>query len=927
MFQTKVYKKVEWLKNQTEQGGAQDEVISKFKDGDVLLHIHQKDLGRLWGSTTPDNVIKLINKNIGLYEVLHRFPLKVYFDIDKTDNLGSNDLDIYKQIILKYIPDADMAISGSETDEKHSYHIVLNNYSIKNEIERENFKQFVKETLFKEDGGFDWKVYTKNRNMKCINQSKPEKPIQEIIECSDVKKHLISCFVDHNSKSVILPEIKVKVDNPRVNILSLPDLPYQSVDALNLSYSELFIPINILKMLPINKDFDHKYTWLVARFCFYNDIKFDDFWNWYKNKNGHIDAYTKWQIQWTKLHEHPEVSIHKMRLVLEKYYPDIYIGKELKEFVSLCDISKEPFEEIETLDQCHFYRETKSIIFNIGMGGGKTTQTIDYLRKECQGDGDKSFIWMTPNIALASNTYGRMKFINTSLYNTEKKAEKKREMIETSENLMICMNSLKYVTKKYNIVVIDEIETFLKKWCFNSTLTGVQTICYDNFLRTIKEADHIILLDAFITNITIKFFQDLNISYTIIKRKNDKSYNNRDAIKYMDKDDLTKDIVKNLRLNKKLCIFYPYCKGNQNNLSMNDFKALLEQNTGKKGIAHNSESSDKTKLKLQDVNSSWIKYDFVVSNNVITVGVNFDVSYFDQVYVYIAPFNEMRDIVQFTYRSRKLNDNIIKFCFLPSYFHQDDFDKLDKLSTIKSNEYINLRNNVLIEQTTPIVETFQYFLNMAGYNILPSLNEIVNRDIEVLKLIKSSDIYYDYKSIDTIPDELLKDYEKDFYSQNCGFKTKIILRKYHFDKKFHDKLDDNVKEEIWNNNYIQLVDDVIRVISGRDVLMDKLKNDYKWEMHFPDNMNNFKFDEVSLKTIFNSGFCSRKLSTESNHQLILKSFINHYYNEPVIKSKVDDNHRIKYEINDKFKRIYIMIKDSVKRPENNNEDCDFVDDR
>ena len=105
--------------------------------------------------------------------------------------------------------------------------------------------------------------------------------------------------------------------------------------------------------------------------------------NCFKNINDFIfQIYTKWQIQWTKLHEHPEVSIHKMRLVLEKYYPDIYIGKELKEFVSLCDISKEPFEEIKTLDQCHFYRETKSIIFNIGMGGGKTTQTIDYLRKE-----------------------------------------------------------------------------------------------------------------------------------------------------------------------------------------------------------------------------------------------------------------------------------------------------------------------------------------------------------------------------------------------------------------------------------------------------------------------------------------------------------------------------------------------------------------
>ena len=49
------------------------------------------------------------------------------------------------------------------------------------------------------------------------------------------------------------------------------------------------------------------------------------------------------------------------------------------------------------------------------------------------------------------------------LYNETKKAEDKAELIRSSENVMICLNSLKYVTKTYNIVVIDEVETFLRK--------------------------------------------------------------------------------------------------------------------------------------------------------------------------------------------------------------------------------------------------------------------------------------------------------------------------------------------------------------------------------------------------------------------------------------------------------------------------------
>ena len=64
------------------------------------------------------------------------------------------------------------------------------------------------------------------------------------------------------------------------------------------------------------------------------------------------------------------------------------------------------------------------------------------------------------------------------------------------------------------------------------------------------------------------------------------------------------------------------------------------------------------------MNETWTKYDFVVSNNVLTVGVNFDVEYFDQCFLFIAPFNEMRDIVQFSYRPRKITDAIIKLCFI-----------------------------------------------------------------------------------------------------------------------------------------------------------------------------------------------------------------------------------------------------------------------
>ena len=154
-----------------------------------------------------------------------------------------------------------------------------------------------------------------------------------------------------------------------------------------------------------------------------------------------------------------------------------------------------------------------------------------------------------------------------------------------------------------------------------------------------------------------------------------------------------------------------------------------------------------------------------------------------------------------------------------------------------------------------------------------------------------------------------------------------MLRKYHYDKRFKSDATNETKAEIWNGNYIKLVDDVKKLLTGSDKLMDCLKNEYKWELHFPENINDFKFDKDMLKQIFESGFCSRKLNEDSKHRLILKSYMNCYFDEQVITSKVDKSRNVKFNINEKFKKIYIMIKDSVYLPVDVcNETVEFTDD-
>ena len=203
-FKTEKFKKLQWVKNASKECGAQSKVIEEAPSEDVVVKSWTKKRGQMWVSCKPEKCIKLLESDVGLYEVLCKFPQKVYFDIDKTTNLECDGLEQMKSIIEMWFPGAVMAISGSKTESKHSYHIVLTNYKIDNEEQREVLKWIVKEKLCPMDDAFDWKVYTSNRCMKCVNQSKHnDSRIQEIIENDDLQSHLISAFIPQDAESIV----------------------------------------------------------------------------------------------------------------------------------------------------------------------------------------------------------------------------------------------------------------------------------------------------------------------------------------------------------------------------------------------------------------------------------------------------------------------------------------------------------------------------------------------------------------------------------------------------------------------------------------------------------------------------------------------------------------------------------------------------
>jgi len=904
------YKKIVFYKNISKHGGSQDHCIENKKDNDKIIHIDSQQKGRLWGSIDESKILKLIEKNIGLYEVINTYPYKVYFDIDGDLNCNLNEI---KNIINKYFIDNKMSISGYEIENKNSYHIILNNYIINNESERDKLKTIVK--YFNSlNSNFDWKVYTKNRNMKAINQSKRGKEVQKIIEDLNHKNHLITFFINEDSKHInnILVD---KIEEKELEILTTQNyIEWSNIEKMNLSLPENFDYNNnytLLSITPLNNTHNHAYTWRVARFCFYNDLTFEDFISWYQNKSDKKSCIDKWVRHWELLKNHPEISKKQYVEFLSNFYPELN-KDNYNDFTNLFNYDV-PTIKIDYLGQEHFNFNKKCKIINIGMGGGKTTQTINYLKslqniKDQYGD-TESFIWITPNISLAKNTFTRIKeeMIDCNIYDSAKNKEEKKELIENSKNIIICLNSLFYTKRNeynsYEVVVIDEIETFLKLFNNNNTLKELDVV-FKKFIEILTNCKRLILLDAFISKITLNFLDSLGIDYEIIKKANETS--DRKAIIKKNFNSWLHDIVTDLKNNKKLIIFYPFKnpRKKQKLPSMADLVETIENYTNKKGIYHNADSSDMNNKKLKDVNKSWIEYDFVVSNNKINVGLNFDIeNYFDTCYLSVAGFNSPRDIIQFSYRSRHLKTNTIKYCYL------DHFNNTNCIEIEKVNDYNEifkqLNEDIVVEKMANLKSTFTFFLSRALYDIT---NENLLEELEPIKLIEND--FYDYNKIDDVESKYIKESERLIYSQEANVSTKLQVKKFYYKTLFKADTDDKILSTLWNNNKFNLITKIKKILCS-DENIKKLKSNYNWSCLYPDEINNsFKFDTNDLEFIFNN-YKFKNLTTKSKDHLILTSYINNIYGSQVIKSKTTGGHA-KYYIDDEFKGYYVDIVENIK---------------
>jgi superfamily II DNA or RNA helicase len=937
-----------------------------------------------------NKALELIANNNALHEIIFTYPRRVYFDIDVKKGEQFNIFN-FLQSVRVHISIDEANVYGYQLEDKQSYHITLSNTYFMNDDERLKFKEYIKYlksmyplefgTIGASDSILDSRVYSVRQAFKCIHQSKPGGTPQTFIKsCNirDIRNTFISCFIGdeklplfgncgnkeayNNFNSVgNIPKATIAkkiMDKDIVETFSLPVISYEDFDNAK----------KLLNMCPVNgkngADLGHGHRYKVLLFCYWNGLKFEDYEEWFINKclTDSIDSETidrrvnKLKYSWQKIaptSDNYKISIDSFKRYLTIFYPELEdthnIGTNL--FINSFEIIGKSENIDNYLNINHFERDDKYIIASLCMGGGKTTATLDYLSKNDK----KSFIWLAPRQTLVLNTSERMKneFNINHIHHLMVGNNKKK--LKNAEHLLICNQSLIYIddNKKYDIVVIDEIETVLNSWADDETHGERLENNFKTFCGLLQKADKVILLDAFITTKTYDFIKSIDtlksITYTSDKKPTHKTF-----IQYDNYEDIIKAISKSITNSNKPYIYYSYKTGKKDRDGILDLDyrikkeskdILLKNASGKdeqleiatkdtktfyNSLVYFAESEEKNNL--GNVNEKWKDADFVITNTSITVGVNYEGLDFDDIYLFVSgTTGNPRDIIQTSMRIRKTKKQNIHIFFFDTI--TKNFIKYPKYYYECNNTiYKNLINNVYNEYHCDFIDSFKKFCDLTNYTydkcqILENREKVKKQNY--INDVFDSGMLIEYSKIPVIDEEQKELYENKKYERKATLIERLAVDKYYFDNHF-DVLKTASRKTLWNTKgrtFIHNYDDSLIKLFVADNKVATLEEINLDQMTISDNVIEL------IKTRFSS-----TMNAKDKKRLIIKT-INSILGINALENRRNSNGKSSgYVFSDLFNTLCIIkneyfnaINDKIQEKNNNIQfidncdDCDEVD--
>ena len=916
--------------------GGQDLAIKSKRDNEIIIAYHSDKRGRAWACCPINQIEKLIQSNRGLYEVLESYPKKLYFDVDFADP----PIDFCKQSFLhmltidiqEYYPNAQFSVSGSVTSSKASFHLVATNYIIKDESQLEQCKQIAK-AIWTKQNSVDLCVYTKNRQMKIVGQSKPNKPIQEAISEHKISDFLITCVFNENCMEIpivnTLPELQLRTvdtsNDAKLKISSIPQCKLANPEEVTWKQlGEEEYKENLLMLIPSG---DHAHTFRVCNYCISNNLTQEVFEKWLSIKDGDRKEriYKYRTIHWNfilasiEVDSSIKISQERMRSYLPLWYPNIQPQDvEFKQFLDLWNIPENciqvsPRPTLQDLELNH----QKFHFLGNPMGTGKTECVMDYMHKWANGRA----VWIAPRKTLVDDTTERMeqRGIQSTDYQKIANAKLKQTLLPDSKhtpNVVICTNSIHYLGNRIpNVLIIDEIETILnmigskQDETFLKNTTKMQIL--KQLERLVSSATKVILLDAFITMRTIRYITTLgsaNISPdTLVIYKSPKpKVAPREVVLIESKMEIIcSNIAKDITEGKRIIAFYPYKKNTKHAWSMQELVEKIKEMCSTLGfqgnmendfVYYNADVNQQTKNEIRNVNDYWLNRKLVLFNNTITAGVSYTNTPFDDCYCFIAPFNSPRDIAQVSYRARSLSSRTIKIKYMSGIKTEAWGD--DRITFNTCTGYNQLYEDTLIESKSPLKKTVLKFFEEANYIVKDPLVLLYTNE-ELVKIYKEdTPNWFDYNAIDTITSQQFESIaQTKFKNGEEGWLTTqdiLSARKYVYDSHFKPNVSKSDRAEIWNTDNANTLIMVHEACNNPESFETILAKDNNWEffpyIEEPSRRWDIKFSDEARKSIFGQFQTLRFESNTMRIHMLLKTIYNTKYHQSIISSKGKGKH-------------------------------------
>jgi hypothetical protein len=548
----------------------------------------------------------------------------------------------------------------------------------------------------------------------------------------------------------------------------------------------------------------------------------------------------------------------------------------------------------------------KSLVIKSCYGSGKTQLLKEYFTKF----NPSRVLWLSYRVTYTDNILDEFKNYGFESYLDGKyDADKLIIQLESLKNLKDVNifedfdndeYSIIQTVPKYDIIILDEIESLLKQFDSNKTFKNKNKDTFDYLMNIINVSNKVICLDGDINERALKYISFFGQHMFI---NNEYNYNER-IFNFVSSDvkfdaELIEEVEKVYIYNNDI-INKTNDKKHISICSMSKTKSIIYKNLLQtkfddiKILLINGDTGDDDKKLLKEVNTNIINYDVFIYSPSVEAGVNITIP-FEKLFCVLCDGSvSQRSFLQMTARIRTLNDNNITLL--------NDSFKLNNCFSFWTFEelkecYKNNINYLSETQQTIINDTVQTKYIMTNFDIIKIFNkqEILNSHKFyffkiLLQMLDNKGIKY------TIDEEKIKPNKKN--DKTCIY-TDILNAHDVDDVTLYNLRQKQIKRDATENDKRELDKHYLKIELGVDILdIDIIKkfNDKKQNIE----RYTYLIDIDNIKKI------NENYKTELRKTLIINSFIsglgftNIFDNRQIDEIEYNKNIKILLDENDIF---------------------------